>query len=72
MKAINKYLCMMFMAMSMMFAFSACSSDDDDNPLDNPGSETIQEGKWSVNGNTYTYTIKDMQWSDGQPVLCAF
>ncbi|MBQ2787966.1 MAG: hypothetical protein IJF00_08465 [Bacteroidaceae bacterium] len=58
MKAINKYLCMMFMAMSMMFAFSACSSDDDDNPLDNPGSETIQEGKWSVNGNTYTYTIK--------------
>ncbi|MBR2607327.1 MAG: hypothetical protein IKC70_05290 [Bacteroidaceae bacterium] len=54
MKAFNKLLMMLIMAFGM-FAFNACSSDDDD-VLPKDPDEIIQEGKWTVNGNTYTYT----------------
>ena len=66
MKAINKFLYMMLMVFGMTFSFSACSSDDDKETIENPN-EALQDGKWTVNGNTYTYTVKQdygyVSWS---------
>lgn len=54
---LSKYLCILFMIMGMTLSFSACSSDDDKNSPEET-EDILQEGKWTVDGNTYTYTIK--------------
>ena len=54
MKILSKLLMMLIIAFGT-FAFSSCGNEDDDILPDNPN-EVVQEGKWSIDGNTYTYT----------------
>ncbi len=50
----------------MSVGFTACSSDDDDNGIENPD-DILQNGKWVEEGNTITYTtnvgsLYTMKW----------